>query len=145
MKSTLICVSTALALAAAAPFVFAASAERKEAQARILEQTSIPCSNCFFGRSEYYFCFAADNKILLAQDKIPTFNWHDNRRNFFGKVYGPWKRPSTSGDTITIQYDDEHVWIPRTGGKQLRLKQDYSRDIFTNQQCRSAVRNSAIK
>ena len=132
-----------LALAGAAPALFAASAERKQAQAQILEQASFPCPNCFFGNAYYFFCFQADNQILLAQDKIPTMNYSDSRRNFLGKVHKSWRSPTPSAEPLTIQYDDKHVWMPRADGKLIRLKRENSRDVFTNPQCRAAVKKAA--
>jgi len=125
------------------PATFGAAADRKEAQAVLLEQNSYPCSNCFFGTSDYYFCFAldSDNKILIAHDRIPTFNWNDPKKNYFGKVYSPWKGATPAGQTMTIKYDDRYVWMPRADGKQIRLKQDYKHDIFiASQRCRAAVK-----
>ena len=49
-----------------------------------------------------------------------------------------------AGQSVSIQYDDKYVWMPRADGKQLRLTQDYSRDIFVaNSQCRAAVKKTA--
>ena len=132
-----------LALTGAAPALLAASAERKQAQARILEQASLPCPNCFFGNAYYFFCFQADNQILLAQDKIPTMNYSDSRRNFLGKVHKSWRSPTPSAEPLTIQYDNEHLWMPRADGKLIRLKRENSHDVFTNPQCRAAVKKTA--
>ena len=131
-----------LALAGAVPALFAASAERKEAQAQILEQASFPCPNCFFGNAYYFFCFQADNQILLAQDRTPTMNYSDSQKNFLGKVHKSWRRPTTSGESITIRYDEKHLWIPRADGKLTRLKRENTHDVFTNPQCRAAVKKS---
>ena len=122
-----------------------ASAGRQEAQAQILEQASIPCANCFFGNTYYFFCFQAGNQILLAQDKIPTMNYSDERRNFLGKVHKSWRRPMPSGESVAIQYDEKHVWMPRADGKLIRLDRDDSRDVFTSSQCRAAVKKPPAK
>jgi hypothetical protein len=128
-------------LFAAVPATFGAAADRKEGQATLLEQNSYPCTNCFFGPSDYYYCFSVDNKIVIAHDRIPTMNWRDPQRNYFGKVYGPWKGPTPQGQTMTVKYDDRYVWMPRADGKEIRLKQDYKHDIFVaNAQCRAAVK-----
>jgi len=132
-----------LVLAGAVPALFAASAERKQAQAQILEQASSPCPNCFFGNTYYFFCFQADNQILLAQDKIPTMNYSDSGRNFLGKVHKSWRSPTPSAEPLAIQYDDQHLWMPRADGKLIRLKRENSHDVFTNPQCRAAVKKAA--
>jgi len=140
MKSTPIRFLALFALTAAAPVIFAAEDKGQEVQAQILEQESVPCVNCFFGPSKYYFCFSVNDKVLLAYDSIPTFNWTDGSKNYFGKVHNSWKSPTPSGQALTIQYNDRHVWIPRADGKQIRLKLDYSHDIFTDPRCRAAVK-----
>jgi hypothetical protein len=132
----------ALGLAGAVPALFGATAERKDAQAQILERASFPCANCFFGNAYYFFCFEADNQILLAQDRLPTMNYSDSSKNFLGKVHKSWKRPTPSGESIGIQYDTKHVWMPRADGKLIRLKRENSRDVFTNPKCRAAVKKS---
>ena len=135
--------SLSLALIGIAPALFAASPERKEAQAQILEQESYPCVNCFFGPSDYFFCMSADSQIFLAYASIPTFNWTDPQKNYFGKVHKAWKNPTPTGDSIKIEYDEKHIWIPRADGKLVRLKRDDSHDVFTNPQCRGAVKKPA--
>lgn len=132
-----------LALTGAAPALLAASAERTQAQAQILEQASIPCPNCFFGNTYYFFCFQADKQILLAQDRIPTMNYSDSRRNFLGKVHKSWRSPTPSAQPLTIQYDNKHLWMPRADGKLIRLKRENTHDVFTNPQCQAAVKKTA--
>jgi hypothetical protein len=143
MRSTPIRFLALFAVAAATSAVFGADAKREEAQAQILEQEKFPCVNCFFGPSQYYFCFSANDKVILAYDSIPTFNWTDGSKNYFGKVHNSWKSPTPAGQALTIQYDDKHVWIPRADGKQIRLKLDSSHDIFTDPRCRAAVKKPA--
>ena len=144
MKSRLIHTSALLLLLVSMSASFGASAERKQAEAQILERNQFRCNNCFFGPSDYYFCFAADNKVILAHAKIPTLNWRDDHQNYFGKVHAGWRDPDPAGQSVSILYDDKFVWMPRSDGKQLRMTQDYSRDIFVaNPQCRAAVKKSA--
>ena len=130
------------ALAVAAPVFSAASAERKEAEARILEQEKYPCVNCFFGAADYFFCFEADSQVLVAHDKSPTMNWTDGNKNYLGKVHKSWKIPAASGESVKIEYDEKHVWIPRGDGKQIRMDRDVSKNPFTNPQCRGAVKTA---
>jgi hypothetical protein len=143
MKSTPIRFLALLTLIGAIPLVLGAAEKREEAQAQILEQENIPCANCFFGPTKYYFCFAAGDKIFLAFDRVPTFNWTDSSKNYLGKVHNAWRPPTPSGQKLTIQYNDEHLWIPRADGKQIRMKLDYARDIFNEKRCRAAVKKQA--
>jgi len=130
-----------LALAAALPMLFAAPPpDRKEAQARIVEQEKYACVNCFFGGADYFFCFEADSQILVAHDKVPTMNWTDGDKNYLGKVHKSWMIPTPAGDSVKIEYDDKHVWIPRADGKQIRMDRELSHDPFVNARCRGAVK-----
>lgn len=143
MKSSVIL--SLFILAVSVPALSAAENKGQETQAQILEQANFDCANCFFGAGDYYFCFEANNKVMLAHDKVYMFNWTDPSKNYFGKVYSRWKIPNPSGQSVTIQYNDRHVWMPRADGKQVRLTLDYSRDIFTDSRCRAAVKKPAEK
>src|ERR1700722_16385982 len=69
MKLGIIRLTMIAVLAASIPASFGAAADRKEGQATLLEENEYPCSNCFFGTSDYYFCFSVDSKIVIAHDK----------------------------------------------------------------------------
>lgn len=132
-----------LAATAFGPILLAAPpADRKEAQARILEQEKYPCVNCFFGGSDYFFCFEADSQVLVAHDRIPTMNWTDGDKNYLGKLHGSWKAPAPENESMKIAYDEKHVWMARADGKQIRLDREVSHDPFTNPQCRGAVKKA---
>jgi hypothetical protein len=141
--STIRSFTLVLALAAGVPVMFAAQPDRKEAQARIVEEEKYPCVNCFFGTADYFFCFQADSQILVARDKIRSMNWTDGNRNYLGKVHKSWKIPTTAGDSVKIEYDEKHVWIPRGDGKQIRMNREVEHNPFTNAQCRGAVKTAS--
>jgi hypothetical protein len=134
----------ALVLAIPASFGLAAKnkeADAKAAQAQILDHGEYPCSDCFFGASEYYFCFKADSKILIGVAKIPTVNFQDSSRNYLTKARNSWLPWQPGASTVDLKYDDKYIWVPRAGGKDVRLKQDYTRDIFIDsRECRAAVK-----
>jgi hypothetical protein len=125
-------------------FVFAALAatpDKQEAQGQLLDQNQYLCSNCFFGASTYYYCFEAGNKILIGYRKIPTINWKDQASNDLTKAHKSWTPWTAEGQTVPLHYDDKYIWVTRPNGKTVKLKQDYSTDIFVNNsQCRSAVK-----
>jgi hypothetical protein len=113
---------------------------RTQAQAQVLDHAEVRCDNCFFGTSDYYYCFAADNKILIAYQQTRVINWQDDRSNYLTKVHHSWTVWTPPGQAVPLSYDDKHIWVTRENGKPLRLTQDYSLDIFTsNEQCRGAV------
>ena len=92
MKSGSIRLFAFALLTLAVPISFGASDKNaKEADAQLLDHGEYACSNCFFGPSTYYFCFRADNRILIARDTIPTFNWRDPQQNYFAKYWKSWK------------------------------------------------------
>src|SRR5580698_9558682 len=82
----------AIALAIPASFGVAANkaADAKTAQAQLLDHGEYPCANCFFGAADNYFCFRADNKILIAHEKEPTLNWRDTDKNYLTKAHKGW-------------------------------------------------------
>jgi hypothetical protein len=132
----------AIALVIPASFGVAANkeADAKSTQAQLLDHAEYPCSGCFFGASEYYFCFKADNKIIIAREKIPTMNYMDPDKNYLTKAYKRWL-PWQSSATVNLKYDDKYIWTPGPNGKDIRMKQDYSRDIFMDsRECRAAVK-----
>src|SRR5580692_9467271 len=113
---TSVCVAAALA----APVSFGAAAERHEAQAQLLDHAEILCDNCFFGPSYYYFCFAADNKILVGYQRIPVINWRDTSKNDLTRVHRQWTVWTAPGETLPISYDDKNIWVSRPDGKQVK-------------------------
>lgn len=123
-----------------APTSFGAVPARPQVQAQLLDHAELLCANCFFGPSDYYYCFATDNKVLIGYQRTPVLNWRDDSKNYFTKVkalrrWTPWTAP---GETVPISYDEKYIWVTRTDGKQVRLRQSYSLDIFTgNDRCRA--------
>ena len=51
------------------------------------------------------------------------------------------KEQDVEGQTVPLRYDEKHIWLTGPKGKQVKLTQDYTTDIFlNNQQCRAAVK-----
>lgn len=136
-----VCVAATLA----APWAFGASAaDRQQAQAQVLDHAEVLCDNCFFGPSYYYYCFATDNKVLIGYQRTQVLNWQDKSKNYLTKVHRAWTPWTAPGETLPISYDDKHIWVARPDGKQVKLIQTYSRDVFTNSdRCRAAVTRKA--
>ena len=159
--------SVCLAASLAAPVSFGAAADRQQAQAQLLDHAEFLCANCFFGASDYYYCFAADNKVLIGYQKTPVLNWQDKSKNYLTGVHPSWAAWTAPGQTVPISYDDKHIWVSRAEGKQARpdlwahmkalafwasrgnskqvkLTRSSMRDIFTNNdRCRGADRTKA--
>jgi hypothetical protein len=155
---TSVCVAASLA----APVSFGAAANLQQAQAQVLDHAEFLCPNCFFGASDYYYCFAADNKIMIAYQRTRVLNYQDQSKNYLAPVRPRWAAWSAPGQTVPISYDEEHIWVSRderkpekqgfwahvkglgiwaTRGdsKQVRLTRSSMGDIFTNDdRCRHA-------
>jgi hypothetical protein len=149
-----------LAVALAAPVSFGAAADRQQAQAQLLDHAEFLCANCFFGASDYYYCFAADNKVLIGYQKTPVLNYTDKSKNYLAPAHPSWAAWTAPGQTVPISYDDKHIWVDRVkqekrgfrahlqaiffwasraDSKQVRLTRSSMRDIFTgSDQCRGA-------
>jgi hypothetical protein len=141
----------------AAPACLAVAPPRHEVQAQLLDQAALLCDNCFFGASNYYYCFAADNMVLIGRQRTPVVNWWDKSKNYLVKAHPSWTALDAPKETIPVSYDDKHIWVSRAdqdavknaGGrlhsvikenKEVRLVRDSSRDVFTNKRCQEAVR-----
>lgn len=157
-----------IVLCAAAPFSFG-EVKGQQAQAQVLDHTEIFCSNCFFGATDYYYCFAVNNKIMIGVQRVPAVNWQDDSKNYLTKFHKQWKPWDSPGETVPVIYNDKHIWVSRTAGqpeasehgavsapfrairsafgggeKDVRLDVSSLRDLFTNNdRCRSASAASA--
>lgn len=137
---SLVRMSACVAALLGAPAIYGA-ADRQQVQAKLLDHAELLCDNCFFGPSYYYYCFEADNKIMIGYQKTRVLNWEDKSRNYLTKVHKSWRVWTPPGETVPITYDDAHMWVTGPSGKPLKLTQDYSHDVFiTNDRCREAVR-----
>jgi hypothetical protein len=149
-----------VALLLTATFAFGASADRPQVPAQLLDHAEFLCANCFFGASEYYYCFQAGNQILVGYEKTPVLNWEDKSKNYLKTVRPKWAPWTAPGETVPISFDDKHIWVTRPDttqtkqgvrahmkafafwatraeSKQVKLTRSSMRDIFTNNaQCR---------
>jgi hypothetical protein len=152
MKSSVVRALVFVLATAAVPISFGASAKTKEEKkaektpsaegdAQLLDQNSYPCSNCFFGTSDTFYCMRVDNRILIAHQHVPTVNWMDPSRNFATKYHKSWT-PWIPGSTVHVKYNDKYIWVPGLAGKKdIRMEQKYTTDIFLNDgPCRSAIK-----
>src|ERR1700722_5690722 len=123
------------------PGCFGKKAERKTADATLLDSNSYICGNCFFGASDYYYCFDAGDKILIGYQKIPAVSWNDHSTNMLtrlNKKYVQWQ-PESGTSKIKLTYDDKLIWVTGGDGKEVKLHQNYQTDIFLHSdRCRGA-------
>jgi hypothetical protein len=127
-----------------APAIFGAAAERPQVQARLLDHAELLCDNCFFGPSDYYYCFEAGDKILIGYQRTRVLNWEDKSKNYLTRVHKSWTVWTPPGESVPVSYDNIHIWVTRPGGKPVKLIQDYSHDVFiANNRCREAVKAKA--
>ena len=132
-------VSVCVAALLAAPVSFGTATDRKQAQAQLLDHAEFLCANCLFGASDYYYCFAVDNKILTGYQRIRVLNWEDKSKNYLTSAIPEWAAWTAPGQTLPISYDDKNIWVTRSNGKQVKLTQSSMRDIFVNNdRCRGA-------
>ena len=112
---------------------FGGAAGRVQVQAQVLDHAEFLCSNCFFGASDYYYCFAAaDSSILIGYQRTPVLNWRDKSKNYLTRVHPGWTAWAPPGQSLAISYDDKYIWVSRAEGKEVRLTRSSLRDIFTN-------------
>jgi len=137
----LIPASVGLAVWLITPFYLGAADNRQQAQAQVLDHAELLCGNCFFGPSYYYYCFAADDKVLIGYQETHVLNWRNESKNYLTKVHHAWLPWSAPGQSVPISFDKKHIWVARPNGKRVKLTQDYSRNIFSNSaRCQDATR-----
>ena len=126
--------------ALAAPVLFGAAAERQRAQAQLLDHAEVLCDNCFFGPSYYYYCFAADNKVLIGYQRTQVLNWEDKSKNYLTRVHKAWTVWDAPGETVPLSFDEKHIWVTRPDGKkQVKMHRISASDVFlNNSQCQDA-------
>jgi len=104
----------------AASLSFGSAADRLEARAQLLDQAEFLCANCFFGASEHYYCFAADNEVLIGYQKTPVLNWQDKTKNYLTPIRPRWTAWTAPGQSVLISYDRKHIWVTRANERQAR-------------------------
>jgi hypothetical protein len=147
-----------IALAAFGALSFGEAPARKQAPARLLDQAALLCDNCFFGTNDYFYCFQTDDAVLIGYQRSATISWWDQSKNYATKLHPSWTALDAPAEALRIEYDDKHIWVIRAdqdavqkaGGhlrpivqesKDVRLTQNYKRDVFTNKRCQDAVRS----
>ena len=150
-----------LAVLLAAPVWCGFADDQRQAQAQLLDHAEFLCANCFFGASKYYYCFEADNKVIVGYQKTPVLNWEDQSKNYLAPVHPAWAAWNAGGPGVPIRYDDKHIWISRErparqgfwghmkglafwasrgDDQRVKLTRSNMRDIFShNDACRAAV------
>ena len=124
-----ILVCAAIALVAPAASVSGGSTVGEAVQATMLDHNEYPCENCLFGISDYYFCFDANQKILIGHDRVRTQTRKKNPLDLL-----------QSGKSVPVRFDDKYIWVTEPNGKELRLTQDYTKKIFLdNGKCQAAA------
>jgi hypothetical protein len=125
-----------MALAMLSPGTFGATADKAVSesatiQAVLLDHNEFLCSNCLFGMSDYYFCFDANDRILLGHEKVRGQTWKQSPVDLLER-----------GKTVPLRYDDKYIWVMRSNGKEAKLTQDYTKKIFLkNDRCQAAVKS----
>jgi hypothetical protein len=109
-----------VAAALSASLSFGAPADRQQVQAQLLDHAEFLCANCFFGPSDYYYCFATDNLVLIGYQRTPVLNWEDKSKNYLAPVHRAWAAWTAPGQTVPISYDDKHIWVSRADVKEVR-------------------------
>ena len=142
---SVILMSACVAVSLAAPFSFGAAAGRQQVQAQLLDHAEFLCDNCFFGASDYYYCFVADDKVLIGYQRTQVLNYEDKSKNYLTRVHSAWKVWDAPGETIPLSYDDKHIWVARPDGKkQVKMHRVSASDVFiNNNQCKDAGKPSS--
>ena len=77
-----------------------------------------------FDNPELFFCLQVDNRTLIASGGT-GWRW----------AYDNTKMLGFQGKTVSVRYDESSVWMVRTDGKEMHLRQNYSRNAFHDPVC----------
>jgi hypothetical protein len=86
----------------ASPVSFRATAGRVQVRAQALDHAEFLCATCFFGASDSYYRFAADNTILIVYQRTPVSNWRDKSKNYQTRVQPGWTAWTPPGQSLPI-------------------------------------------
>lgn len=146
-----------LAFVSVTQVCFGEAPVRKQTEARLLDKAALLCDNCFFGTSDYFYCFETTDAVLIGYQRAAVINWWDKSKNYATKLHPSWTALDVPTEALRVEYDDKHIWVMRAdqdavqkaGGrlhpiiqesKDVRLIQNYKRAVFTDKRCQEAVR-----
>jgi len=115
-------------LAVIVAVVGCARATREYQQVKFVEySTYSPCNyDCQpFNVVYFNFCFQVDKQFLIGN----TYAWRWE--------YDPSKMKPLEGSGVSIRFTDNHLWVIRTDGLELRLRRLKSSTRFKNPNCNS--------
>jgi hypothetical protein len=87
-----------------------------------------------FDRPTYFYCVKVADKILVGSRKA-DWTW----------MYDTSQLMQFQGSAVALRYDKASIWILRPDGKETRLAQDYSEDVFSNPACVSEVHRQWLR
>lgn len=119
-----------LAIVAIASSCAHASAHKRE-QGILLDTSEYDWCHydCFpFDRPTLFFCVQVNNRILIGS-RGADWRWMYDSSQMF----------KFRGKPVSLRYDDGSIWIVRTDGKDMHLRQDYSKDVFRNSACSAEI------
>ena len=108
-----------------------AQAASQYQQAKFVEYSTFsPCHyDCQpFNVVYFNFCFQVDQRVLIGN----TYAWKWE--------YDPSQMQTLQGGNVSVRFNEDHIWVVRTDGKELRLKRLGSSTKFKNPSCNSPSR-----
>lgn len=81
-----------------------------------------------FDRPTLFFCLQFEKQILIGSRKA-DWKWE----------YDSSEMLRFRGKEVSFRYDNRSIWIIRTDGKDMRLANDYSQNVFSNPACIAEV------
>lgn len=81
-----------------------------------------------FDRPTLFFCVQVGGEILVGSSATDWIWGYDGSKMF-----------ALKGKAVSLRFDHDSIWIIRTDGKEMRLTQNYSRDVFVSEECSAEV------
>jgi hypothetical protein len=122
---------TGFLLLAAVLYCSAQQEHTKYRDALLLEVSEYdPCHHdCApFDRPTLFMCIQLGHGVLIGSRKADWVWGYDSSKMF-----------AVQGKPVSIRFNRDSIWLVRTDGKELRLTQNYTQDVFHNSACVAEV------
>jgi len=92
------------------------------------------CSDCppWPTPDDYMFCFTSQQAVVIGRRSSWAFGFHGD------ELVG------LQGRSLTLRYDNDHIWVSLPSGGETRLNQHYASASFRDHSCNSEVAHRII-
>lgn len=89
------------------------------------------CSDCppWPTPDDYMFCFVSERAVVIGRRSSWALGFHGD------------KLVALQGQSLTLRYDKDHIWVSIPGGRETQLNQHYTSASFRDHLCNLEIAN----